>query len=631
MNKNYSSLLLLLAVLVFQMPRAVAQNAGALSLGEGVPEAINLAMEVRAEVSGLVARVRIKQTFLYLGSEPVEGVYQFPLPPQAAVDSLTVTSGERLIVGEIRERERARREYEQARTEGRRAALVEQEKANLFTTRVASIEPGIPVTVEIAYQQTVRFDGGHFEWQVPLAITPRYTAEGHDGSPEAGSLAQDCDCGEAPARAQIDVRLNAAWAIADLSSPSHELQVRDEGDAFRIGIAPEAPLTGDFILRWTPLVERQVGTSVYTETFNGEDYALVLLVPGLQPRPAVPREVIFVVDTSGSMQGESIEQAREALIIALAGLRPDDRFNVIQFNTSTESLFPASVIAGAWPRGQAENYIRHLHAHGGTEMRPALVAALASPPQTGSLRQVVFITDGAVANESELFKLITRHLGEARLFTVGIGAAPNRLFMERAARVGRGSATYVRDTAQVSARMNALFERLSMPVLTDVRIEAAGRDVIVPDVYAGEPTMITMKLPVATGVLNVTGVAEGASWGQQLGIGEKHEHAGVARLWARQRIGDLMQATITGADPEWVRSQVVDLGLRFGLTSRYTSLVAIEHTPLLARGAKQQATVPTAVPTMAFPRTAAGLDRHIAWMLLMMVCAIAVLRPWRWS
>jgi len=602
----------------------MAQTAGTLSLEEGRDSAINLAMSVRAEVSGLVARVWVRQTFLYQGAEPVEGLYQYPLPPEAAVDSLTVTLDDRRIVGEIREREKARRDYEQARSEGRRAALVEQEKANLFTTSVANIEPGIPITVEIAYQQTLRFESGQFEWRVPFAMTPRYTPEGHDGSPGPAPLAEDCDCGRAPTRAEIDVRLNAAWTVADLSSPSHKLTVLDDGDAFRIGVAPDAAMNGDFILRWTPLVERQVSTSVYTETFAGEDYALVLFVPGLQPRPASSREVIFVIDTSGSMQGESIRQARTALIAALGGLRPADRFNVIQFNSATESLFPESVAAGAWPRGQAENYIRHLQADGGTEMRPALMAALAAPARAGFLRQVIFITDGAVANESELFALISRHLGEARLFTIGIGAAPNRLFMERAARAGRGSATYVGDTAEVSARMQALFEKLSMPVLTDVRIDSGGRDVIVPDVYAGEPTMITMKLPVATGVLNVSGFAEGATWGEQLAIGEKHEHAGVAKLWARQRISELMQAPISGADPEWVRAQVVDLGLRFGLTSRYTSLVAIEQTPRLAQGAIRQARVPAPVPVMAFPRTAAGVDRHIAWMLLLMVVALAV-------
>ena len=612
-------------VLLFISNVSLAQTAGSLSLGEEGGSALNLSMNVRAEVSGLVARVWISQTFLYQGTEPVEGIYQFPLPPEAAVDSLTVTLDDRRIVGEIREREQARRDYDQARTEGRRAALVEQEKANLFTTSIANVEPGIPVNVEIAYQQTLAYDGGEFELRVPFAVTPRYTPEGEAGPAVADPIEDDCNCGHAPTRAVIDVRLNEAWAVADLSSPSHKLKVRDEGDAFGIGIAPEAPLDGDFVLRWTPLVKGQVGTSVFTETFEGEDYALLLFVPGLQPRPAMPREVIFVIDTSGSMKGESIDQARTALVEALTGLRSADRFNVIQFNSTTESLFPESVAAGIWARGQAENYIRHLHADGGTEMGPALVAALAATASPGYLRQVIFITDGAVGNETELFELITRVLGEARLFTVGIGAAPNRLFMERAARAGRGSATYIGDTADVSARMNAMFERLSLPVLTDIRLDAGGRDVIVPDVYAGQPTMITMKLPVSTGVLNVTGTVDGSIWAQQLAIGEKRSHAGVARLWARQRIGELMQAPISGADPDWVRTQVVDLGLRFGLTSRYTSLVAIEKTPRLAQGGNRQARIPTPVPGMAFPRTAAGFDYHLTW-LLVMICALIALR-----
>jgi Ca-activated chloride channel family protein len=173
--------------------------------------------------------------------------------------------------------------------------------------------------------------------------------------------------------------------------------------------------------------------------------------------------------------------------------------------------------------------------------------------------------------------------------------------------------------------MNAMFERLSLPVLTDIRLDAGGRDVIVPDVYAGQPTMITMKLPVSTGVLNVSGTVDGSIWAQQLAIGEKRSHAGVARLWARQRIGELMQASISGADPDWVRTQIVDLGLRFGLTSRYTSLVAIEESPQLAHGGNRRARIPTPVPGMAFPRTAAGVHYHLAW-LLVMICALIALR-----
>jgi Ca-activated chloride channel family protein len=277
-----------------------AQTPGSLFLGEDRAPALSLAMDTRIEVSGLVARVAISQTFLYRGLEPVEGLYEFPLPTGAAVDTLRVTLDDRVIVGEIHERETARRRYEQARNQGRRAALVEQHKANLFATNVANIEPGVPVTVEIAYQQPVVFREGQFELRVPFVVTPRYTPAGEVldllSPPD-----EDCECGYAPETTAIDVKLNGAWRISDISSPSHKLQIETEPDAFRVSLAPDTPLNGDFVLRWTPLVERQVATSVYTESFAGEDYALVLFVPSLQPRPAVPREVIFVIDTSGSM------------------------------------------------------------------------------------------------------------------------------------------------------------------------------------------------------------------------------------------------------------------------------------------------------------------------------------------
>lgn len=615
----------LLIIILASTGPVLAQTPGSLFLGEDRAPALSLAMDTRIEVSGLVARVSISQTFLYRGLEPVEGLYEFPLPTGAAVDTLRVTLDDRVIVGEIHERETARRRYEQARNQGRRAALVEQHKANLFATNVANIEPGVPVTVEIAYQQPVVFREGQFELRVPFVVTPRYTPAG-DARDLLSPPDEDCECGYAPETTAIDVKLNGAWRISDISSPSHKLQIETEPDAFRVSLAPDTPLNGDFVLRWTPLVERQVATSVYTESFAGEDYALVLFVPSLQPRPAVPREVIFVIDTSGSMHGPAIEQAKAALISALSGLRPGDLFNVIQFNSVTESLFPASVAAGAWPRGQAENYIRHLTADGGTEMAPALIAALDSPAPAGYLRQVVFVTDGAIDNETELFELIAAHLDEARLFTVGIGSAPNQLFMERAARAGRGVATYISDGREVAERMTALFDRLSMPVLTDIRIEAGGKEAIVPDVYAGEPTVVSLKLPLATDLINVKGVAGGTIWAQQLAIGERRDQAGVAKLWARQRIAELMESTVTGADPDRVREQVVDLGVRFGLTSRFTSLVAVEKTPRLAAGAPGRARVPTPMPAAAFPRTAAGVHHRLAWMLMFALAALVAMR-----
>ncbi len=622
------SLQALLVIVLASARPVLAQTPGSLFLGEDRTPALSLAMATRIEVSGLVARVWISQTFLYRGFEPVEGLYEFPLPPGAAVDTLRVTLDDRVIVGEIHERETARRRYEQARNDGRRAALVEQHKANLFATSVANIEPGMPVTVEIAYQQSVVFRDGQFELRVPFVVTPRYTPAG-DARESRSPPDEDCECGFAPQTVAIDVRLNGAWKISDISSPSHKLKIETEPDAFHVSLAPGTPLNGDFVLRWTPLVERQVATSVYTESFAGEDYALVLFVPSLQPRTAVPREVIFVIDTSGSMHGPAIEQAKAALISALSGLRPGDLFNVVQFNSVTESLFPASVAADAWPRGQAENYVRHLTADGGTEMAPALMAALGSPAPAGYLRQVIFVTDGAIDNESELFELIAGHLEEARLFTVGIGSAPNQLFMERAARVGRGVATYITDSREVTGRMTDLFDRLAMPVLTDIRIEAGGAETVVPDVYAGEPTVVSLKLPLATDLINVKGVAGGTIWAQQLAIGERRDQAGVAKLWARRRIAELMESTVTGADQDRVREQVVDLGVRFGLTSRFTSLVAVEKTPRLADPARRRAQVPTPMPTMAFPGTAAGLHHRLVWTLMFALAALVATRAGR--
>jgi Ca-activated chloride channel family protein len=260
-------------------------------------------------------------------------------------------------------------------------------------------------------------------------------------------------------------------------------------------------------------------------------------------------------------------------------------------------------------------------------MAPALEAALGGRTQPGYLRQIVFVTDGAIGNEAELFALVAGHIGDARLFTVGIGPAPNQLFMEHAARAGRGTATYIGASADVGARMTELFQRISMPVLTDVAISVPDQGEIlrIPDVYAGEPQTVTLKLPLGIGIVNVTGFSDGATWGQQLAIAEERDAPGVARLWARQRIRDLMLSQAGGAEPEQVREQIVTLGLGYGLTSRFTSLVAVEQTPPSGQTAARRATVPTPVAGVSFPATAAGFDQHLLFSLLCLGLGLAVL------
>ena len=266
------------------------------------------------------------------------------------------------------------------------------------------------------------------------------------------------------------------------------------------------PADRDFVLEWAPAVGDAPGAALFTEQVDGETYALLMVMPPSGPveSRALPRETVFVIDTSGSMHGPSMEQARRALLFALDRLRPDDSFNVIRFADDTEALFQQSVPAEPRALEMARLFVGDLGAGGGTMMLPALRRALRDAPHprsvSAAVRQVVFITDGAVGNEAELFRAIREDLGETRLFTVGIGSAPNGHFMRRAAEHGRGTFTYIGRPDEVAPKMEELFGKIDSPVLTDVEVvwsdpAAETWPERVPDLYRGEPVVMAARLP----------------------------------------------------------------------------------------------------------------------------------------
>jgi Ca-activated chloride channel family protein len=300
-------------------------------------------------------------------------------------------------------------------------------------------------------------------------------------------------------------------------------------------------------------------------------------------RHRLPREVIFVIDNSGSMHGASIDQAKAALNLALERLRPDDTFNVIRFNHTTDSVFPGARAATQQNLAAAHRYVGRLRADGGTEMLPALQQALDGREHPGRLRQVIFLTDGAVGNEAQLFSAIHERLGDSRLFTIGIGSAPNSHFMREAARVGRGTFTYIGDIGEVKEKMVALFAKLESPALTDVEIELAGAEIVpekIPDLYLGEPISVALRAPALPARVVLRGRLGVEVWEQVLALHPTGEEAGLSSHWARAKIAGLLDRRRTGAPEEEVRAAVLPLALAHHLISPYTSLVAVDVTPV---------------------------------------------------
>jgi Ca-activated chloride channel homolog len=635
---NWLALLALLAIGVVWPPAKAAtgieEHAGSLLL-RAAPEsqsfeALRQSTRMHAVVTGNVARVEVTQTFTNPSAEWVEGLYVFPLPAGAAVDELAMQVGERTIRGDIQRREQAHSTYQKARNEGRQASLVDQERPNMFTTTVANIAPGGSITVAIAYLDSVPYRDGRYSLTLPLAITPRYTpGVGSDpAAPLAADDARAANAAGAPAtpervtstqqKVSVEVDLSPGFALGSVQSLNHTVSDTATARGHLISAGPEAPADRDFELVWTPQAAPEMQATAFAERHGEEAYVLLMLTPPqMTTRHTVAREVIFIIDTSGSMEGPSIQQARAALQMGVARLAPTDRFNVIRFSNDASELFTGSRPATAENQRLARSFIDSLQAGGGTEMRSALELAFATPPPAEALRQIVFITDGSVGNETELVALIRERLGAARLFTVGIGAAPNTFFMRSAAAAGRGSYTFIGNRAQVQERMTDLFEKLEQPALVDLQLRWPGdapAELAAPlpgDVYAGDPLIIAARLAHAPqGVLTLSGSSEGHAWVQQLPITVVGQQAGVAKLWARERIADLAQRRALGEGDQDTEEQIVALALAHHLVSQYTSLVAVDVTAVRPQQATYvRAQAPTSAPLGSYWANSTGFAR----------------------
>ncbi len=581
-----------------------------------------ISTDVVIDVAGPVARTRVRQKFSNPGDGWVEGVYAFPLPETAAVDHMRMIVGERIIEGIIQEKQLARKIYQKAKSAGKRASLVEQVRADLFTTSVANIAPHGSVEIEIEYQELLSWVDGKFSVRYPMAVTPRYLPPDNlQDESKRGELVEllqlnsgwgvmpvaNVDGNDAGGRSKSDnppvsltVNLNAGFPLDEMVSRYHqvvkEIPSGSAGEGKRRVTLDSADhaIDHDFVLYWRPRIGSAPRAAFFTEQGNGtEQHGLLMVMPPLDSAlvKAPPRELTYVIDTSGSMSGESIEQAKDALRKALARLNPDDTFNIVEFNSEADRLFDVPWRATPEALRVADLFVSRLDADGGTEMMKALRLALGQRSKgesgSGHLAQVVFITDGAVGNEEELFRYINNHLGDRRLFTVGIGSAPNSYFMRKSASFGRGTFTYIGDNGEVAEKMNALFTKMEQAVLTniEVRLEGVEGEVVqmlperVPDLYRGEPVVISMKMRQIPTKAVVSGTLGGMEWSSEVTLAGGAEQSGLGVLFGRGMIESWMDRRVEGADEADVRNAIIQLAHRYHLVSKYTSLVAVDMTP----------------------------------------------------
>ncbi len=574
--------------------------------------AVNIHYEVT--VTGLLSRMQITQRFYNPSTEVIEAIYTYPLPPGGVVDTLKVVAGNRVITGEIREKKLARRQYQDAKLKGKRAALVEQSRKNLFSTSVSAVLPGESVEVTIALQGEVDYDAGTFSLNLPTTLTPRYipgtTAITDVPTTGFANAANEIDDRErinppmAPAghgpTVSMEVLLARGMAIEHITSQSHELDVQTSDDGHVLRLLGASTLADrDVLISWQPPSADAPTAALFYDEHQGERYALMMVLPASEGREVLPREVTFIVDESGSMEGDSMVQARAALGHGLNSLSNGDTFNVLAFDDQVRSLFGKPQPADMNTLAKAHQFVAGIQADGGTEMGPALSFALSPTPSSERVSQVLFMTDGAIGNEDALLSLIHKSLGARRLFPVAIGHAPNGGFMREAARFGRGSFTAISQVTEVESKMTELIHKLESPVLTHIQVHAPGADIYpkrMPDLYLGEPLMFAAKLNGQADVIRISGVRDHQDWGFELPLGGGALQSGVAQNWAKRVIQHELDRIAMGEDEDEVRQKVIEMALKFQLVTPYTSLIAVDREKELNARPSRTRPVASAAP-----------------------------------
>jgi len=621
---------------------------------------------VKTEISGFVAKISVTQEFENVLPNAVEAIYVFPLPHDSAVDGMTMHVGDREIRAVIHERDEARKIYEAARNAGHTAALLDQERPNIFTQSVANIPPNAKVEVTLSVIEVLKYEAGTYEFAFPMVVGPRYipgtpmgqaqpadkngatlrdvslgsrtTTETQGTMPDTDQV-QDASrisppvagihTGDAHAGHDVSMEINLAAGvpIAEVNSISHKILAdRTGADAFHVQLADDAVLPNkDFILKYK-VAGQGVSDAILTHADGAGGYfAFILQPPERVPDGAtVPREVIFVLDTSGSMWGFPLDMAKKTIRRALDNLRPEETFNLITFSGDTKILFPEPVSPTKENIAAAKNVLNGAYGSGGTEMMKAIRTALGDDAEAGKqksslqpVRVVCFMTDGYVGNDAEIVAEVQKH-PEARVFSFGIGTAVNRFLLSKMADEGRGEAEFVTSPQEAEAAADRFYERVHSPVLTNVSLEWNGIPVSelyparVPDLFSAKPIILTGRyMTPGKGSLTIRGTQAGGQFSRTIYVdfpSEGPSNAALEKIWARRKVDDYMSQDWMGIQQGQSKhkAEIIKVGLEHSLATQYTSFVAVETRTVVQDGKPVRIEVPVELPEHVSPLAVPG-------------------------
>ena len=595
-------------------------------------------------IDGPIARVTITQRYHNEGTRPINARYVFPGSTHAAVQGLTMNIGDRIIKAKIKEKEEAKKIYEVAKQAGKHTALLEQKRPNVFMMNVANIMPGDTVELVLQYSELLIPDDGVYQLVYPTVVGPRYCGDPIRATPHtqwiANPYAKDNTDGSNPAQIKTDIRVRIAspMPISDLRSAQHKIVTHWLNDkSAEISLDPSETHAGnrDFILSFR-LQGAKINSGLMTYEWNGEHYFLMMAQPPkrVAPTEVMKREYLFVVDVSGSMYGFPLNTASDLMRELLSSLKPQETFNILFFSGGSSVLSPTSLPATPENLQRAMTMMRSIQGSGGTELLPALKTAFAMPRTEDTARSVVVVTDGYVDVERQAYDLIKQNLNSTNLFAFGIGSSVNRYLMESMAHAGQGEPFIVtgpNDLPGVGARFRRYVDA---PVLSHIKIQGNGVELYdtepseIPVMLAERPIVIFGKYrnaqPGAT--LELTGTRATGEYHATLSLddpkaqADKNQAELLPVLWARQRLTYL--SDLQGNDDSH-RDEIVRLGLRYSLLTRYTSFVAVDETISNPNGnttdVKQPLPLPQGVSELAVAQPVP--EPSLYWLLL----ALAVL------
>jgi Ca-activated chloride channel family protein len=582
--------------------------------------------DVRAEISGFLSRVNVTQEFENPFKEKIEAVYVFPLPANAAVDDMTMTVGDRTVRGKILRREEAQAVYDAAKSGGQVAGLLNQERPNIFTQSVANILPGEKIKITISYVETLKYEAGSYEFSFPMVVGPRYmpgvaTRQQANGSsldttqvPDASRISPPLapDRMRAGHDISLDIMLDAGLPLDEIKGKSHEVEIeRLNGHSAHVRLKNSGTIPNkDFVLRYD-VAGKAIQDALLTHRSEKGGYFTLILQPPdrIAVADVTPKELVFVLDTSGSMSGFPIEKAKETMKLALDGLYPGDTFNLITFAGDTRILFPEPVPATPANLRKAQALLAASAGYGGTEMMKAIKASLDPTDSQDHLRIVCFMTDGYVGNDLEIISEVQKH-PNARVFAFGIGGSVNKFLLDKMSEYGRGEVEYVALNDDGSAAARRFHERVRNPLLTDISVDWNGLPVSdvypqrIPDLFGAKPVILSGRYTGAgRGVIRLKGKMSGREFVREIAVDfpeSESQHNVLSSLWARSRIDDLMGQDYKGMQQGEMKSElketITSLGLEYRLMTQFTSFVAVEEMIVTDGGQPRRIDVPVEVP-----------------------------------